>query len=263
MPQKTQGKKLLLCQPLVEKSEPQPPWAWWRKTTELAAETGTTVDVGGLRKAYSGITTYEEGYGGIQMALRAHEAEKNGYDAFIIGCSSDMGLKECRALVNIPVVAPTESTVLLASTLGYKFSTINLQPSTNAGMENAIKNTGLISKLASMRCSPELTHAKTFDMMFGNEKEKQKLTDLLTAEISKAVTEDGAEAVFVTCTVTSSFLTMRGIREVAGAPVLDLYAAALKLAETLVDLKRAYGTAVCKRSIYLGPAAGWEKEVSV
>ena len=59
---------------------------------------------------------------------RSYEAVKKGYDAFMIGCAWDPGLKECRALVDIPVVAPVESAALVSCTLGNKFSIIVFEP---------------------------------------------------------------------------------------------------------------------------------------
>jgi allantoin racemase len=56
---------------------------------------------------------------------------------------------------------------------------------------------------------------------------------------------------------------MHGIYEVEGAPVISMYGAALKMAESLVNFQRAFGTVVCKRSIFLGPPAGWEKEIPI
>jgi Asp/Glu/hydantoin racemase len=256
------NKRILLCEPVLETTEPQTEWDWWHNITKLIAEPGTEVYMGGLRKACYGMTTCEESFNSIQMAIRAYEAEQDGYDAFIIGCSSDMGIKECRSLVNIPVVAPTEAVAHLSYTLGKKFSAINLQPSLNDSIELALKNAGLIDRLASIRCSPELTHKKAFAMTFGSEEDQKKLVDLLTIEMEKAVKEDGAEVLFAACAITSSFLTMHNVHKVAGVPVLDLYAVSLKAAESLVDLKRAYGTSVCKNSLYLPPSTNWFKQVS-
>jgi len=260
-PKETVKTKILLCEPVPERKEVPPHRAWWQKTVELVARPGITMDYVDLKKGYMGLSTYEQAYNGIQMAQRAYEAEKKGYDAFIIGCASDMGLKECRALVNIPVVAPTEASSLLASTLGEKFSVIDLQPFTRPVIEGAIRSAGLLDKLASIRSPEGLTAAKSFKMTFGGEQEK--LIELLTGEMAKAVKEDGAEALFVSCVITSALLTMQGVREVEGAPVIDQVAASLKMAEILLDLKRAYGTGVCRKSIYLAPSPGWDKQIPI
>jgi allantoin racemase len=251
--------KILFCEPVLEAKEPPPHWELWRKTVDLLANPGTTLDFGGLRKAYLGLSTYEQSYNGIQMAQRAYEAEKDGYDAFIIGCASDMGVRECRTLVNIPVVAPTEATAMVASTLGSRFSVIDLQPSTRSSIENALSISGMTEKLASIRCSPGSTVQKVFEMTFGGE--QKKLAELFTAEMAKAVKEDKAEALFVSCTITSAFIASQGIREVEGAPVLDQFSVSLKLAEAMAALNKAYGTTVCRNSVYAAAAPGWEQQI--
>ena len=58
-------------------------------------------------------------------------------------------------------------------------------------------------------------------------------------------------------------LTVHGVYEVEGAPVVNMFAAALKLAENGVTLKPAFGTVVCKKSIYLGSDEGWDQEIPI
>jgi len=173
-----------------------------------------------------------------------------------------MGLRECRALVNIPVVAPTESASVLACALGNKFSIINLQPSADPGIELAVRNAGVIGKLASIRCPPGLTVPKAFSLSLGNKSEQKRLIEMLTNEMVRAVIEDKAEALFISCTHTSAFLSSQGIREVEEVPVLDIFAASLKMAETYLALKRGYETKVCRKSVYMAPSADWETQIS-
>jgi len=51
-------------------------------------------------------------------------AEKEGYDAVVIGCFYDPGLREARELVRIPVIGPAETCMHIAATLGHKFSVL-------------------------------------------------------------------------------------------------------------------------------------------
>ena len=76
MTQKETTTKILLCEPVPERSEVPPHRAWWLKILELVARLGTTLDFMDLRKGYVGLSTYEQSYNGIQMSLRAYEAEK-------------------------------------------------------------------------------------------------------------------------------------------------------------------------------------------
>ena len=253
--------KFLFCEPVPQSPEVPAHYAWWKRTIERVARPGISVDFTGLKKGYFGITTYEQGYNSMEMAKRAYEAEKNGYDVFIIGCASDMGLKECRALTNIPVVAPTESSALVASTLGERFSVIELQGFTRPVIEGAVRNAGLSSKLASIRYPEGMTAGKAFQM--SHDGKQDQLVEILKSEMVKAIKDDGAEALFVSCIVTSALLSMKEVHEVEGVPVIDIMAATLKMAELLLDLKKAYGIGVCRKSSYRSPSPGWDKNLPV
>lgn len=194
---------------------------------------------------------------------RAYEAEKKGYDAFMIGCAFDPGLKECRALVNIPVVAPVESAALLACTLGNNFSIIALAPGWVQIIVNTIRSYGLKDKLASVRCPPGLTFDDASGMAVAGEEGQAKLVDLVVEEMSKAVEEDGAEALFVSCMIASTVLSMHRVYQVDGVPVIDPFAAEIKMAEVLADFQKACGIGVCKSSIYHPPFPGWEDEIPI
>lgn len=120
------------------------------------ARPGTTVEYTSLRKGYFPVrgTPFPDAVNAAGMAERAYEAEKKGYDAFIIGCVWDPGLREARSLVKIPVLAPTESATLLSLTLGRKFSAIADNPAASLKYADLIRGYGLGERLASVRCPP-------------------------------------------------------------------------------------------------------------
>jgi len=236
----------------------------YQKIIDTVARPGTTVDFTSLKEGYfmSVGTPYPDAVNAVGMAERAYEAEKKGYDAFIIGCVWDVGLREARSLVKIPVTAPTESTALLAWTLGRKFSVIAGSSPKALKYRDLIQRYGLGDKLASVRCPPEFTAGTDpdFELIFGEEREQREFIEIVTAEMRKAVKEDSAEVVWYACTLGATLLTMHGVYEVDGAVIMDAFVAALKIAEVMVDIHRAYGTAVCRASIYQAPMLGWEKE---
>ena len=256
--------KLMLSDP-IPALPGEPHWAWYQKTVDAVARPGTTVDLTHLPEGYFSMPTgaYAVAYNAIGMIQNAYRAEKEGYDAFLIGCTADLGLRAARALLSIPVLAPTESAAHLASMLGSKFSIIAFRPGSRGIVENQIRGYGLGDKLASVRCHPAFIEQSSFELMFGGEEGQKKFVELVTEEMSKAVKEDGAEALILGCTIGAAVLTMHGIHSVDGAPVIDSIAVEIKMAETLVDLRRAYGTSVCKASIYEAPPPGWEKEAPI
>ncbi|MCL2669382.1 MAG: aspartate/glutamate racemase family protein [Syntrophaceae bacterium] len=256
------GMKLMMSDP-VPGDGPRQHWPWLTKILNEIGQPGTAVDYVNLRHGYRMVQTYARAYNALQIVQRACEAEKKGYDGLIIACASDLGMKEARSLVKIPVVGGTEATALLACTLGNKFSAICTDPTACARTANLIRSYGLGDRLAGVTSPPGLTAHQNFAMMAEGLEGQKKVVEMFRAEMRRAVLEDGAEAVYVSCLPSSTCAAEHGLYEVEGAPVVSMFAASLKLAETLVSLKRTFGTVVCKRSIYLGPAPGWDKEIQI
>jgi Asp/Glu/hydantoin racemase len=161
-------------------------------------------------------------------------------------------------MVNIPVVAPTEACGHIAAAMGNKFSIIDLQAATIPGIEAAVRNAGLSLKLASVRSPEGMNAAKSAKM---TSEEPAKALQIYKSEMETAIAEDGAEALLVSCVITSSFLNEQGLYEVNGVPVIDLLAGTLKMTELMIDFHDAYGTTVCKNTIYRTPSPGWDEDL--
>ncbi len=59
---------------------------------------------------------------GVLRAVLA--AERDGFDAFVIGCCYDPALTQARELTSMPVVGPLEASVMLARLFGHRFSVV-------------------------------------------------------------------------------------------------------------------------------------------
>jgi len=169
-------------------------------------------------------------------------------------------LREARSLVKIPVTAPTESSVLLAWTLGRNFSVIADSPPSALKYGDLIHRYGLGYRLASVRYPPGFVTGTDFKLIYEEKRGQKEFIERVTEEMRKAVKEDSTEVVWYACTIGSALLTLHEIYEVDGAVIIDPLIAALKMAELMVDMQRAYGTSVCRASIYQSPVPGWEKE---
>jgi len=53
-----------------------------------------------------------------QMLAQVEKAERDGFDAVVIGCAADPGLEDAKDLVSIPVTAPMEAAVAAGRGLG-------------------------------------------------------------------------------------------------------------------------------------------------
>jgi allantoin racemase len=172
------------------------------------------------------------------------EAERQGYDAAVIGCFYDLGLQEARELTSTMVVtAPCESSLLLAASLGHTFSIIVGRRKWIPQMRDNVRRYGLDARLASFRAIglwvPEY-HA-----------DEQETARRFRREIRMAIEEDGAEVIVLGCTASSGFYA--DLQNEFGVPVIDSSIAAIKHAEQLVELRDRFGWSHSKVGGYESP----------
>jgi len=170
-------------------------------------------------------------------------AEKKRYDAVVIGCFYDPGIREARELVSIPVIVPAEATLHVAATLGHKFSIIVGRRKWIPKMESNVYLYGLERKLASFRVL-EFTVPRMFA-------EPEKLEKAILTQARKAIEEDGAEVIVLGCTMESGF--MKELTRKLKVPVLDAVATSWKYAEMMADLYRKVGLVHSKLYGYEAP----------
>jgi allantoin racemase len=124
------------------------------------------------------------------------KAEKDGCDTIVIDCACDPVLDAAREVCQVPVVAPRNSALHVALTLGMKFSIITVQGQWFLRcMEEGVRKEGLESFCASFRhlTMPVLDIPK-------NPKDTQK--ELLRMS-KKCIEEAGANVIVLGCTALS------------------------------------------------------------
>ncbi|MFC7767046.1 aspartate/glutamate racemase family protein [Leucobacter soli] len=87
----------------------------------------------------------------VEIMRSAVAAERAGYDAFVIGCSYDPGLTQCRELVNIPVVGPLESSTALARSFGHRYSVLTDHHKAVPELEDRLRVYGTSANCRSVR----------------------------------------------------------------------------------------------------------------
>ena len=161
------------------------------------------------------------------------KAEKEGYDAFVIGCSYDVGMDEGREMLDIPVIGITHACLHAASMLGELYAIVSCTPYLYEQYRQMIIRYGFQQKFLPGHyiynvAEPELAKAL---------KEPEPLAKKFRALIDKAV-DDGASVIIPTPVLVSQTLFKAGWPTDVGALVLDPVAVAIKTAEFYVDLKR-------------------------
>ena len=197
-------------------------------------------------------------YEALILADTLHEvrrAEKEAYDAAVIGCFYDPGLREAREIVeNLVVTAPAEAAMHIATTLGHTFSVLVGRKKWIPKMHENVVKYGFTNQLASF---------KPLEMgVYDFQKDPAETARRMRAAAKEAVEVDRAEVVILGCTIEFGFY--KELQVELGVPVIDAVLAPLKYAEFLIELKKRFGWGHSKLYGYEGPPldeiTGWKLE---
>ena len=117
---------------------------------------GTTVDIKTITPFDSYAHPLVEMRCAREMVCNAVAAEREGYDAFVVGHFQDAGLYEARTVVDIPVTALGEATMLFACQLGQRIGIITINPRFIPWFRHQIGKYGLDERVTGV-------HAMTFE----------------------------------------------------------------------------------------------------
>lgn len=174
--------------------------------------------------------------GGVDEALigpsllsEAKKAQQEGYDAIVIDCAMDPGVRAVRELVDLPVTSALESALLFALGLGDKISVVTVLENTARVIRDRVRTYEFQGRVASVRFA---------DVPVLDLKEKDRATEAILGEARRAIEEDGADAIVLGCTGMSPVAAALGKK--LPVPVVDPAAAALTMAESLVQMNLSH-----------------------
>ena len=219
--------------------------------------------IGGGEKLFGGMaeptttvvgTGFDTGTGHLEYEFYEHlaahtviektvNAEREGYDAAVIGCFYDPGLREARELVEMPVVGVCEASlhVAYAITAG-KFSVLVGRRKWIPKMADNARIYGLDSRIASWR---------VLGLTVPDMRDRERTQAAILREARGAVEEDMAECVVLGCTGMAG--QARKAQEELGVPVLDPVLMGIKVAEMRAVLWRRFGISHSKIGGYEAP----------
>jgi len=219
------------------------------RRTEVAnsiASSGTNVSVIEVGEGPISIESSIEEHMAIGPMLRKMREIHSDYDALIIGCAGDPGLRPARELVDIPVIGPAESAYHFACMVSDRFSVLS---TLQAGVESdgdlraSLRELGLEQHFVSV----EFVGMSVVDL-WGAKK------DVLTNELLDAAIRaknKGAGSIVLGC-MSMAFLLVDEIFKNDEIRIINPLKTAIKTAEMFVDLK-------AKHSRLTYPAADLEK----
>lgn len=160
-------------------------------------------------------------------------AEEQGYDGVVVNSMSDSALAALRSRLTIPVVAPSQASMLLACLLGKRFSVVTMWPQWHSLYTKAVAHEGLTHRLASIRDIGVRPDAE--QLLAGKE---DFVFDALLTQCRAAIDENGADVLILgSTTMHQSHAWLAARLEV---PILNPGVIAYKLCESLVLLGLAH-----------------------
>jgi allantoin racemase len=182
---------------------------------------------------------FDEAFAAPGLVEEVAKGDAAGFDAFIVACFDDTGLEAARCGARGPVIGIGEAAFHLAALIAHRFSVVTTLSRSIAPIEANLTRYGLASRCARVRAC-EVPVLALDDPASG-------VREKLSAEIDRAMAEDGAEAIVLGCAGMADLAAALALRH--GLPVVDGVAAAVKLAEALVGL----GLTTSKRGPYAPP----------
>jgi allantoin racemase len=223
-------------------------WDVLRAHLAQIVDPGTEIEVHGITPHDSYAHPIVEFRCARDTICNAIKAEREGYDAFVIGHFQDAGLYECRSVVDIPVVALGEASMLHACQLGQRSGIVTINPRYISWFHHQVRKYGLEHRVAGV-------HAMTFEP---GEILKAYQSDELAEEVERKFAEQARPLVAQGVDVLIPgggipmllFSRIRG-HGVDGAPVINGIPIVVKAAETAVKLRRLTGLGVSRTSDYV------------
>ncbi len=182
---------------------------------------------------------------GGEIIERVLEAAQERYDAVVVNGTLDryIGIQQARSIVNIPVISPSEATMLFACMLGQRFGMVALGASyLKPIMESIIFQHGLQHRAIA---NPVKFMSITHEYLMTKVMEDPTLIVHDVLETAKECVKDGAEVIILIGTNLGVPCTLAGVASVnvdgLEVPVLNPLVIALKTAETMADLQAKLG----------------------
>lgn len=177
-------------------------------------------------------------------------AADEGFDGVGIGCFLDPILHELREVLDIPIMGLAETGMHMACMLGQRFAVLSHSEALNVKVYDSLaERYGLRARMSGLH-SVHLPMDVLEKAITGD---PAPAVALITEAAQNAVAQ-GAEVIVPGCGLLNLLCVQQGLNQVAGATVLDVTGALLKMTETMITLRRVSGVGVSRVGYYARPA---------
>ena len=225
-------------------------WEELQKHLNAIAREGTEIVVHGITPHDSYAHSLVEFRCAREMICNAIQAEREGYDAFIIGHFQDAGLYEARSAVDIPVLALGESSMLHACQLGQRSGIVTINRRYIPWFHQQIGKYGLKERVTGV-------HAINFEpgqilAAFGSDERREVVAQLFHDQALPLI-EAGTDVLIPGGGIPMLLFSQIHGHRIEGLPVVNGIPLAVKYAEMAVELKRDFGLTVSRVSDFFQP----------
>jgi allantoin racemase len=185
-----------------------------------------------------------------EIMAAAVAAERDGFDAVVIGCCYDPALTQCRELVDIPVIGPLEASVLLSRLFGHSFAVLTDHHKAVPELRDRVRLYGLEASCRTVDAIDWFVDDMVLDPLTVAKDTVAKVEDVMHTT--------GAETVVIGCTIVSAcyeLAALQGATELAELSVVNPNLMAVKLAELFADLRASGQYRISRAGYYQKHAA--------
>ena len=163
---------------------------------------------------------------------KVEQAEREGIQAVIIFCMTDLGSQEARRFASIPVIGPAEASFHYATLLAHNFSILGVIQKDLVFYDRLLRRYNLLDRLASI----PIIDIPVLDLLA----DTPGVLDACLESSLRAIREDGAAAIILGFAgMPQSLNLLQGKLAESGyaIPVINPTFATLRMAECLIDLE--------------------------
>lgn len=230
-----------------------------RRFAEVASP-GTTVELHGTTPKYSRNLPLIDCVASPYAYLRTYvpmfldavqEAERRGFDAFIVGTFSEPVLREMRSLATIPIVSASECSMFTACTVAPRIGLVTLSRLAEGYIRKSVHTHHLEARVAGVFVVDE---AMTEAELESNFDKPGPYIEKFKAAARHAIAQ-GAEAIIPAEGLVAAMIAVNHVHMVDEIPIVDSIAAAVLSAEYAIAMKRRAGLEPSRRYVYTRPTA--------
>jgi allantoin racemase len=232
-----------------------------RGSLDVAADPETHIEFHGIEKG-GGVADqyrYIEYLDTREVIENAMRAQREGFDAFLLGNIADPGLAEIREVLDIPALGLCQTSLHLACMMGRRYGMITINPKFTPRIAENVRFYGLTEQLAGIRLMqvPKLT---SLGAAFSEARAMEEVREQF-AQAARECIADGAEVLIPAGGVVMALLSAHGIRDIDGVPILDGVPALVMMGEMAVKLRGILGGFTSKALSYAPPSGEVLEEI--